>query len=295
MANLNNNETESLNQFLEKFNRAVIKVFSHNLDKDVFKKFEFNLSSLVPIASINQLKQNNVIYELDYVRGEYAGTIAVLIPEELIAQITDVIMGGSGENAYKDSLSELEVNAFMELLPKVFKEVEGIYRKSYEQNLGFDAEPLLLTKSNEEEYENKFSGMIYDLSADFSLKINSKTEYKISLLLKIADIKSLLSYIDFISESGSLKGSSIDAVTLKHLSDIKINITAELGRAKVPIKYALELTQGSMVELDSQNDEEISVFANGIEVAKAQIVVIDDSFGLRITKIVLPEERIKYI
>lgn len=295
MANINDNELEYLNKFLEKFNPAVGRVLSQNLDKEIFKKYEFITNSIESIRDVNSLKENNALYELDYVRGEDAGTFVVLIPEELIASITDVVMGGSGEGAYKDSLSEIEVNAFSELLPKIFKEIEKIYVKFYEQNLAFDADPLFLTKSNAQDYSDKFKNMGYDYVVNYTLKINKEKDYKLHLLLKTNDLKQVLQQLKGVLDGGLDKKAVVESITLEHLTEIKIDIAAELGRAKVPIKYALELVPGSMVELDTLNGEDIRVFANGIEVAKAQIVVIEDTFGLRITKIVAPEERMKYI
>lgn len=295
MVSISDGEIILIDQFFQKFNASVVKVFSQNLDKDVFKKFELILDSSADVHEINSLKLNNIMYELDYVRGDNASSLAVLIPEELIASIGDVIMGGSGEGAYKGSLSELDINAFSELLPKVFKDIENIYRKNYEQNLAFDADPLFLTKANAQEYNEKFNSSEYDFVINYTLIVNSKTEYKIHLLLKTPAVKQLFSQVILTLDTGSTKGRIIDAISLEHLSDININITAELGRSRVPIKYALELTQNSMIELDTLNGEDISVFANGVEVAKAQIVVVEDNFGLRITKIVAPDERMKYI
>ena len=94
------------------------------------------------------------------------------------------------------------------------------------------------------------------------------------------------------SQTKKIGSSSLDVT---RLADVKINITAELGRTRVPIKYALELVRGSLVELDVLNGSDIKVFANDIEFAYAQVVAVEDNFGLKITKIIAPEERLDSI
>ena len=77
------------------------------------------------------------------------------------------------------------------------------------------------------------------------------------------------------------------------LMDVKLQLTVELGRCELPIKKVLELTRGSIVELDKVAGEPVSLYANGKHVANGEVVVIDDNFGLRITNISDPEERMK--
>lgn len=77
------------------------------------------------------------------------------------------------------------------------------------------------------------------------------------------------------------------------LMDIKLQLTVELGRTELPIKKVLELTRGSIIELEKVAGEPVELFANGKLVAHGEVVVIEDNFGLRITSITDPEERLK--
>ena len=77
------------------------------------------------------------------------------------------------------------------------------------------------------------------------------------------------------------------------LLDIKLQLAVELGRCELPIKKVLELTRGSIIELDKVAGEPVELYANGKLVAHGEVVVIEDNFGLRITSITEPEERIK--
>lgn len=80
---------------------------------------------------------------------------------------------------------------------------------------------------------------------------------------------------------------------LELLMDIKLQLTVELGRCQLPVKKVLELTRGSIIELDKVAGESVELYANGKHIANGEVVVIEDNFGLRITNISEPEERIK--
>ena len=73
--------------------------------------------------------------------------------------------------------------------------------------------------------------------------------------------------------------------------DVSLQVTVELGRTKKSIKEILELTNGSIVELDKLAGEPVDIHVNGKFLAKGEVVVIDENFGVRITDIVSPEER----
>lgn len=77
------------------------------------------------------------------------------------------------------------------------------------------------------------------------------------------------------------------------LMDIKLQLTVELGRTELPVKKVLELTRGSIIELEKVAGEPVELYANGKLVAHGEVVVIEDNFGLRITSITDPEERLK--
>jgi len=75
--------------------------------------------------------------------------------------------------------------------------------------------------------------------------------------------------------------------------DIPIQLTVELGRTKIPIRDLLRLAQGSVVELNGLAGEPMAVLVNGCLVAQGEIVVINDKFGIRLTDVITPSERIR--
>ena len=75
--------------------------------------------------------------------------------------------------------------------------------------------------------------------------------------------------------------------------DIPVQLTVELGRTKILIKNLLQLSQGSVVGLNGLAGEPLDVLVNGTLIAKGEVVVINDKFGIRLTDIITPAERIR--
>ena len=80
---------------------------------------------------------------------------------------------------------------------------------------------------------------------------------------------------------------------IEMILDIPVQLTVELGRTKVPIKNLLQLAQGSVVELDGLAGEPMDVLVNGYLIAQGEVVVVNDKFGIRLTDIVTPSERMR--
>ena len=75
--------------------------------------------------------------------------------------------------------------------------------------------------------------------------------------------------------------------------NIPVDVSLELGRATVDLESLIELSQGSVIELNRLVDEPVDVLVNGKLVAKAEVVVVDNKFGARVTSIVSPEKRVE--
>ena len=82
---------------------------------------------------------------------------------------------------------------------------------------------------------------------------------------------------------------------LDMILDIPVKITVELGRTKITIKNLLQLAHGSVVELDAMAGEPMDVLVNGTLIAQGEVVVVNDKFGIRLTDIITPSERMKKI
>jgi flagellar motor switch protein FliN len=75
--------------------------------------------------------------------------------------------------------------------------------------------------------------------------------------------------------------------------DIPVALTVEMGRTKIPIKHILQLAQGSVIELDALAGEPMDVLVNGCLIAQGEVVVVNEKFGIRLTDIVTPSERMR--
>lgn len=77
--------------------------------------------------------------------------------------------------------------------------------------------------------------------------------------------------------------------------DIPVHLTVELGRTKISIRNLLQLAHGSVVELDGLAGEPMDVLVNGTLIAQGEVVVVNDKFGIRLTDIITPQERMRKV
>ena len=82
-------------------------------------------------------------------------------------------------------------------------------------------------------------------------------------------------------------------VNLDVILDIPVSIAMEIGRTRINIRNLLQLNQGSVIELDRLAGEPLDVLVNGTLVAHGEVVVVNDKFGIRLTDVVSPAERIR--
>ena len=92
----------------------------------------------------------------------------------------------------------------------------------------------------------------------------------------------------------SSSNSSVgDDVNLDVILDIPVTISMEIGSTKINIRNLLQLNQGSVVELDRMAGEPLDVVVNGTLIAHGEVVVVNEKFGIRLTDIISPAERVK--
>lgn len=82
-------------------------------------------------------------------------------------------------------------------------------------------------------------------------------------------------------------------VNLDVILDVPVTLSLEVGRTRLPIRSLLQLNQGSVVELERASGEPLDVYVNGTLVAHGQVVVVNEKFGIRLTDVVSPAERIR--
>ena len=90
-----------------------------------------------------------------------------------------------------------------------------------------------------------------------------------------------------LATKDGVTGTDIDLIM-----DVPVQLTVELGRTRLTIKNLLQLGQGSVVELDGLAGEPMDIFVNGYLIAQGEVVVVEDKYGIRLTDIITPSERL---
>nr|WP_163503138.1 flagellar motor switch protein FliN [Halomonas socia] len=91
-------------------------------------------------------------------------------------------------------------------------------------------------------------------------------------------------------DKGQGSGAARD---LEMVMDIPVKLSVELGRTRITIKQLLELAQGSVIELEGLAGEPMDILINGYLIAQGEVVVVDDKYGIRVTEIITPSERVQ--
>src|SRR3984957_4126093 len=102
------------------------------------------------------------------------------------------------------------------------------------------------------------------------------------------------------AEMNDLKPDAPDAGANRELNldvvlDIPVTLSMEVGRSRVSIRNLLQLNQGSVVELERATGEPLDVYVNGTLIADGEVVVVNDKFGIRLTDVISPAERIRQL
>jgi len=97
---------------------------------------------------------------------------------------------------------------------------------------------------------------------------------------------------DFDNLKDNSSGSKED-INMDVILDIPVKLSMEIGRTSVNIRSLLQLNQGSVIELDRMAGEPLDVLVNGTLIAHGEVVVVNEKFGIRLTDVVSPAERVK--
>ncbi len=250
-------------------------------------------------------------------KAEKDESFTILIQKKDAAVLSDLMLMGDGTAEYsedhKDALGEL------------FNQVTGAFAKALSSEWGgtvssgkievsdFDADnpPSDLDKQNmilvsqaTEEIGNTFLALM--IPNDFSDRIAERIktaddapEDKSTggVGLNPSELEELSQITSFGNEGAEPVQTEPTAEArqpnIEMLLDIELDVSIELGRSTLSIKRILELAPGSIVELDRLAGEPVDLLVNNKVVAKGEVVVVDENFGIRIVSLISPEERIK--
>lgn len=94
-------------------------------------------------------------------------------------------------------------------------------------------------------------------------------------------------------QSGATPPPAARDVNLEVILDVPVTLSMEVGRTRIPIRNLLQLNQGSVVELERAAGEPLDVYVNGTLIAHGEVVVVNEKFGIRLTDVISPAERIR--
>ncbi len=279
--------------------RKLSKIFSTLLGRTAH--FEFKGASYFSLEDIPSQFQGEFLcirYKLDY--GNFAGG-ALVIPKKISILLSELSLGKDGKSLPQD-LSPQQVEVCSQMFKKVFEAQGAALSHLIDKkiNITLDESKLALPSDVLKEINGKDMWVV----AQYSFAIEGFFEDTIYdvVPLSVARVIIEAAAVKISSAGGRVGawnleefGKSKGAGSIKDISfllDTPLHLTVELGRTKMALKDIMELGVGSIVELDKLAGEPVDIKVNNKLLAKGEVVVIDDNFGVRIVNIVKPNERL---
>ncbi len=259
---------------------------------------------------LKDLQGNNVIFETK-ISGSINSELFLTIPTKEAQKIVNVIMGGDGSDADNSPLDAAQIATIKDSLSVlIYSLVSHLSARS-----GETITPIGMNVMNGSDFiEELTEEYFFRFQASFS--ISGLVDCKILVIVPFSFVKNLLNYlkkkttkptevtteeveeappipikeVEFPSISTTTQGLASPNVEL--LLDVQMTVTVELGRTKKYIKDILEMGEGTIIELDKQAGEHVDVLVNGKLIARGEVVVIDENFGVRITEIISPKDKL---
>ncbi|MGD9200851.1 MAG: flagellar motor switch protein FliN [Chitinispirillia bacterium] len=309
-------EYDALTEAFDLFCLQAGTVISTLLSRDI----SFSISQCNSLVS--ETLQNSVTAPLLVIsipiEGALSGNLFFIMGTKDVAILSDLMMMGDGSAEYtedhKDAIGEL------------FNQILGSYTTSLGEHCGdsvsagsievkeFDfsnpeipveGSDMVILDASIPEIVDSTLGIVIpgEFSAQFMEKFKKSQDLGGDIggglsSSEIDDLSQISSDIDDSDDSfqeSSMVSTDVKAPkeNINMLLDVEMDVCIELGRADLSIKRILELAPGSIVELDRMAGEPVDLMVNNKVVAKGEVVVVEENFGIRIVSLVSPEERIK--
>lgn len=302
---LSQNELNAINEVYKRVFDASCVTLSTLLKRDV------RISPpVVKVESLDHFKlevPKEVFVAEAFYDGAFKGVTYLAITREVGAIIADLMMGGDGTFP-PEEINELYLGALGEAVSQMMNTSATALTEVIGKGVTISTPKINLVNLSEEEIEipllkegGSFLKIISDLRIDTLVDRSPFTQLLSISLGKVIAQRGLK-----IREEEPLRGRvhPVQFATLKPgvtrevpsnidlLMDVPMRVTVELGRTSMLVKDILKLGAGSVVELDKMAGEPVDFLVNGKLIARGGVVVIDENFGIKITDIISPTERI---
>lgn len=253
-------------------------------------------------------------------KGEVNGFFYIIIEKKNVAILSDLMMMGDGTAEYSEDHKDAVAELFNQVMGAFTNTISGEWGGSVNTDTievtEFDTDnpsidipdhEMILISQGIEEMGDSFISILVprDLSGQMIDKVGVTTGesddtgvMSASVGLNVSELDDLASVTSFDSSSTGAgaafaMGGGAAQQNIDMLLDIDLDVSIELGNSMLSIKRILELAPGSIVELERMAGEPVDLLVNNKVVAKGEVVVIDENFGIRIVSLVSPEERIR--
>jgi flagellar motor switch protein FliN/FliY len=296
-------DDKTLGKFVELLNN-LSQAFGANLSQllnvEVSMSFDGLMESMIVDGDYNLANQSISVFA--DINGGESGSIAYIADVNDAIIVADLMAGGNGDVAGK-SFEAIEQAAFSESLAQ---STLAIIHKLKTLVIGLDVElsdfqNILIDPASPDSLKHDlvqtdytsfaFSVQIADVvNSSFYLNL---ADVFVERVITLADVKNpklanknSVSEVEFAQMNHTINSAEIyEKKNLNLLLDIKLGLIVELGRSEMQLRDILKLTKGSVIELDRLSGEPVDLFVNNKIIARGEVVVIDDSFGLRITQL----------
>ncbi len=246
------------------------------------------------------------------------GEFYIIMQKKDVAILSDLMMMGDGTAEYsedhRDAIGELfnqVMGAFTNTISSEWGSgvaspaIEVLEFDADHPPLDIDSQEMVLVSQNIEKMGDSFVVILvpHELSAAMAEKtgpaVQAGAEISEGIGLNVSELDDLSKITSFEDGGGEAldlsfgPGTGSSSHNIEMLLDVELDVSIELGNSMLSIKRILELAPGSIVELDRMAGEPVDLLVNSKVVAKGEVVVIDENFGIRIVSLVSPEERIR--
>lgn len=282
----------------------------------------------------------HVAVQVQYTEG-FSGTNLLVIKHEDAAVISDLMLGGTGENP-TEIMDEIKLSAVQEAMNQMMGSAATSMSTVFQKKIDISPPSLDILNIQKGEGTELIPQDDVFVKVSFNLKVGTLIDSNIMQLLSISFAKSLVEELLVPSAEGTAasieKESDLnekqtepptaeyiqheetqqaepvhvpvdvqpasfsefehvsspqgDSRNLDMLLDIPLQVTVELGRTKRTVQEILALSSGAIIELDKLAGEPVDILINSKLIAKGEVVVIDENFGVRVTDIISQRDRI---